>query len=466
MKRISAFLLAAVVMFTLAGCGGASSQAGTGQPQSAADSAAESSGEVQAESRETDEQVPETESQETGAAESEKEASSGSDMLVVYFSRTGEQYNVGVIDKGNTAIVAEMIGEKTGADLWEVLPDGSGLRSCYRENTEIEGPDDWPEIVRDSLPCYYDAAADRYYYVCEGVTHDGYAHQYYAWYALCLKNGVAEWEPIAYKNDNWDANGNCTTDCHDAQGNDITQADYESAAKRRFAGLQELTLSLSWTQEEIEWGYSADSSWMDEPAESADSTVEDFSAAYSSVIEKYRAAYDSGNTENLEYIWNNGISEIIGYSSGVGYALEDLDQNGIPELIIAGMGTDDFSNRMVYDLYTLENNVPVNIVTSQARSRYYIRTDNTVLFEGSGGASYSYFTVKRLNGNMLEDMESVFTNLDQDAYDTYSTGFYYQQGYSETLPSDSSIKITEEDFGKRVWEMESSVYVPTLTQIF
>ena len=72
MKRISAFLLAAVVMFTLAGCGGASSQAGTGQPQSAADSAAESSGEVQAESRETDEQVPETESQETGAAESER----------------------------------------------------------------------------------------------------------------------------------------------------------------------------------------------------------------------------------------------------------------------------------------------------------------------------------------------------------------------------------------------------------
>ncbi len=370
---------------------------------------------------------------------------------------------------GRTEVIAattQGTGIYTYAHFYEVRADGSGIDNCYHENMEIEGPDDWPEIVRDSLPCYYDAAADRYYYVCEGVTHDGYAHQYYAWYALCLKNGVAEWEPIAYKNDNWDANGNCTTDCHDAQGNDITQADYESAVKRRFAGLQELTLSLSWTQEEIEWGYSADSSWMDEPAESADSTVEDFSAAYSSVIEKYRAAYDSGNTENLEYIWNNGISEIIGYSSGVGYALEDLDQNGIPELIIAGMGTDDFSNRMVYDLYTLENNVPVNIVTSQARSRYYIRTDNTVLFEGSGGASYSYFTVKRLNGNMLEDMESVFTNLDQDAYDTYSTGFYYQQGYSETLPSDSSIKITEEDFGKRVWEMESSVYVPTLTQIF
>ena len=42
--------------------------------------------------------------------------------LVVYFSRTGEQYTVGVIDRGNTAIVAEMIAEETGADLFEVLP--------------------------------------------------------------------------------------------------------------------------------------------------------------------------------------------------------------------------------------------------------------------------------------------------------------------------------------------------------
>ena len=42
----------------------------------------------------------------------------GSDILVVYFSRTGEQYTVGVIDKGNTSIVAEMISEEAGADLF------------------------------------------------------------------------------------------------------------------------------------------------------------------------------------------------------------------------------------------------------------------------------------------------------------------------------------------------------------
>ena len=40
-------------------------------------------------------------------------ATNGNDILVVYFSRTGEQYTVGVIDEGNTAIVAKMIADKT-----------------------------------------------------------------------------------------------------------------------------------------------------------------------------------------------------------------------------------------------------------------------------------------------------------------------------------------------------------------
>ncbi len=40
--------------------------------------------------------------------------------LVAYFSRTGENYGVGVIEKGNTEIVAEMIADKTGADLFEI----------------------------------------------------------------------------------------------------------------------------------------------------------------------------------------------------------------------------------------------------------------------------------------------------------------------------------------------------------
>ena len=45
------------------------------------------------------------------------------DAVVIFFSRIGEQYSVGYIEKGNTAIVAEMIAEKTGADVFEIVPE-------------------------------------------------------------------------------------------------------------------------------------------------------------------------------------------------------------------------------------------------------------------------------------------------------------------------------------------------------
>lgn len=41
-------------------------------------------------------------------------------ILVAYFSQAGEQYDVGVVEKGNTQIVAEMIAEETGAELFHI----------------------------------------------------------------------------------------------------------------------------------------------------------------------------------------------------------------------------------------------------------------------------------------------------------------------------------------------------------
>ncbi|MBR3402969.1 MAG: flavodoxin [Parasporobacterium sp.] len=71
------------------------------------------------------------------SAAGEPSTSSGSDVLVVYFSRTGEQYTVGVIDKGNTAIIAEMIIDRTGADSFEILPEEDYYPYTYAELTDV-----------------------------------------------------------------------------------------------------------------------------------------------------------------------------------------------------------------------------------------------------------------------------------------------------------------------------------------
>lgn len=70
-------------------------------------------------------------------AEQEDGSAGENKSLVVYFSRTGEQYTVGVIDKGNTAIVAEMIADETGADLFELVPAEDHYPMTYDELTDI-----------------------------------------------------------------------------------------------------------------------------------------------------------------------------------------------------------------------------------------------------------------------------------------------------------------------------------------
>lgn len=49
-------------------------------------------------------------------------AATNDKILIVYYSRTGEEYGTGYITKGNTAIVAELIADKLGADIFEIKP--------------------------------------------------------------------------------------------------------------------------------------------------------------------------------------------------------------------------------------------------------------------------------------------------------------------------------------------------------
>lgn len=56
--------------------------------------------------------------------------------LVAVFSKTGEQYHVGVIQEGNTMIVAKMIAAATGADLFEIRA-ANAYPEGYDETTDI-----------------------------------------------------------------------------------------------------------------------------------------------------------------------------------------------------------------------------------------------------------------------------------------------------------------------------------------
>lgn len=57
-------------------------------------------------------------------------------ILVIYFSKTGENYNVGNIEIGNTAMMASYIKEYLNADSFEIIPVNK-YPNNYKEATEI-----------------------------------------------------------------------------------------------------------------------------------------------------------------------------------------------------------------------------------------------------------------------------------------------------------------------------------------
>lgn len=70
--------------------------------------------------------------------------------LVAFFSRSGENYGVGVIEKGNTEIIAEMIAEATGADMFriqtvKVYPES--YEECKKVATQERNVSARPELA-------------------------------------------------------------------------------------------------------------------------------------------------------------------------------------------------------------------------------------------------------------------------------------------------------------------------------
>jgi len=70
-------------------------------------------------------------------------------ILIVYFSRTGENYNVGNIDVGNTAMMASYMKEYLKADSFEIVPVkkySDDYEECKKEATNEMNANARPEI--------------------------------------------------------------------------------------------------------------------------------------------------------------------------------------------------------------------------------------------------------------------------------------------------------------------------------
>ena len=124
MKRMISILSVLMIGITLTACG-------SGEPASVPSVADSDKAVVQeklnTQDSKTEEMTPSDEEKQTETAETPADTEAeqqtdtdGTNILVAYFSRADENYNVGTIDIGNTQIIAEYIASEVGADSFHI----------------------------------------------------------------------------------------------------------------------------------------------------------------------------------------------------------------------------------------------------------------------------------------------------------------------------------------------------------
>ena len=153
----------------------------------------------------------------------------------------------------------------------------------------------------------------------------------------------------------------------------------------------------------------------------------------------------------------------------LGYRLEDIDKNGIPELIIGRVDDDEAygPQEVIIALFTLEDDEPVQLFNSASRNRYYFSTKGDFQNVGSGGAGIEI-------GNVLDYRDGKFYIIEAGGSDvisyvpTFDVIYYHFQcpeglemSFGEwglTLPAD----FVDYEKANQVSESEFSVYLSEL----
>ena len=145
--------------------------------------------------------------------------------------------------------------------------------------------------------------------------------------------------------------------------------------------------------------------WSEESSLSEEGDTTAVPTLYERILDKYCVAFK----ENWDGQWltDEGVNLMIRdiAPETLGYAVKDLDDNGIPELAIGTISGDDLYGKLVFVLYIVnKDGEPVLIFSSTERDRYYYAGDNRFVNLGSAYASDSFVTTLKLEGEGLVDM--------------------------------------------------------------
>ncbi len=161
--------------------------------------------------------------------------------------------------------------------------------------------------------------------------------------------------------------------------------------------------------------------------------------AYQTVIDDIKKLVIDTNNDNFDYSNNHvGILEAARYEP-LQFAIKDIDNNGIDELLILTKDI-DYNKSRIIELYTLSDLEPLLLFSGLVRNRWFLLNDNSLYNESSSGAADLSFGTFRINNQKLKAEHYYFSKYDE--IQNQVVWFYNSTGKNET---ENSQHIYEDD---------------------
>lgn len=159
------------------------------------------------------------------------------------------------------------------------------------------------------------------------------------------------------------------------------------------------------------------------PAETGNQAGEDlYLEQYAPVLDRYARALQEQWNEGM--LFQEGMCTLCSYCyegnplENVGYALMDLNGDQVPELLVGATGGDAYVQDVLFEVYTLQNDTPVQLLVSNERSGYRLCDDGDCYFlvnQASASAAQRQWLYFVVAGDQLTVAQGIVYDAEADS---------------------------------------------------
>lgn len=193
----------------------------------------------------------------------------------------------------------------------------------------------------------------------------------------------------------------------------------------------------------------------------------DYMRVYGEVLDGYynliaycSEEYDprEGETGVLEAIRGKGNHEAL---DSVGYALQDISGDGIPELLIGAVTERENSisyGNEIFAAYSCVENIPRLSFEGIARSSYRFTGEGNFFYQGSNGAMYSIFGTYTISpdGRFLSCNDYYFTYEKDESFQ--EIGYYHNTSGKWDKSVSKELGLTGDQFWQMASDLEQQIH--------